>query len=311
MTTKLPSSYQVSPEAARAINNQSAIVALETTVITHGLPVPQNLALALNAETIVREQGVVPATTALLDGKVRVGMTKAELEALVQTANPVKVSSRNLGICVAQKRSGGTTVAGTLVICRTAGIQVFATGGIGGVHRGSTFDVSADLDELSRSPVLVVCAGAKSILDLPATLEVLETRGVPVIGYKTEELPAFYTAASGLPVDANANSPQEVVEIARAHWSLGLESAILVCLPPAPEFALDGKEIDQAMNEALAQADVDGVSRGAVTPYLLAKMMELTQGRSLQANLELLRNNVRLAAEIALQLSAVQNLKTY
>jgi pseudouridylate synthase len=311
MEQEISSAFHLSSQVANALSNHSPLVALETTVITHGLPSPQNLEFAKDAETIVKDQGVVPATTALLAGKVMVGLKKEELVELVASSNPTKVSSRNLGICIAQKRSGGTTVAGTLVICRTIGIQVFATGGIGGVHRGSHFDISADLDELARSPVIVVCAGAKSILDLSATLEVLETRGVPVIGYKTDEFPAFYSIKSGLPVDAVADDAASIVTIARAHWALGLKSAILVCVPPPNALSIDSKEIDEILDIAMQQADAEGITRGKITPYLLEKMNQLTSGRSLQANLALLKNNVSLGAEIANQLSAKMRLRTY
>ncbi len=308
MKINLPGSFEISPEVVKALNNQFPVVALETTVITHGLPAPVNLKLAVEVEQIVNNNGALPATIGLLAGKIMVGMHKDHLESLVKQKDPVKVSSRNLGICVAQKLSGGTTVAGTLVVCRTAGIQVFATGGIGGVHRDSAFDISADLDELARSPVIVVCAGAKAILDLPATLEVLETRGVPVIGYRTNDFPAFYSINSGLPVDITANSPAEIAAIARSHWELGLQSAILVCVPPPADVALDAGEVDKVLEKALHQAKVEGITRGRITPYLLGKMKVLTHGKSLNTNLSLLRNNASLAAEIAVQLS--RNSKT-
>ncbi len=311
MKTILPSSFHLSSDVARALDQHLPVVALETTVITHGLPAPENLRLALDAETIVKEKKVTPATTALLEGKVKVGLSKTEIEQLVGVADPVKVSSRNLGICIAQKRSGGTTVAGTLVICRTTGIRVFATGGIGGVHRSSSFDISADLDELARSPVIVVCAGAKAILDLPATLEGLETRGVPVIGYQTNEFPAFYSPNSGLPVDAKANSPQEVVSIARSHWALGLNSAILVCVPPPAEYALDAVMVERKIQKALSSAEEEGIKREKVTPYLLGKMKEITGGKSLQTNLALLKNNISLATDIACQFNGSSNLRNY
>lgn len=303
MKRNLPASYEISPEIGRSLDDQSPIVALETTVITHGLPAPENLELADDLESIVRHNGAMPATISLLEGRIMVGMQKDQLETLVQHKDPVKVSSRNLGICVAQKLSGGTTVAGTLVVCRSTGIKVFATGGIGGVHRGSTFDISADLDELSRSPVIVVCAGAKAILDLPATLEILETRGVPVIGYQTTEFPAFYSINSGLPVDITVNSPAEIAAIVRNHWELGLQSALLVCVPPPVEVALDFDEVNRTIENALHQAKSEGITRGRVTPYLLEKMNALTQGKSLNTNLALLRNNASLAARIAVQLS--------
>lgn len=303
MKTILPTSISLHPDISRALNSKSPIVALETTVITHGLPFPENLQLAMEMETIVKNNGAVPSTIGLLDGKIIVGMDNDQLKSLVDHKDTIKVSSRNIGLGVAHKLSGGTTVAGTLVVCRTVGIPVFATGGIGGVHRGSTFDISADLDELARSPVIVVCAGAKAILDLPATLEALETRGIPVIGYQTDEFPAFYSISSGLPVDFNASNPQEIAEIARKHWELGLKSALLVCVPPPAKVALDAKEVQEILEKAIVQAKRSGVSGSRVTPYLLDQIKELTHGKSLIANLELLHNNAIVAAQIAVQLS--------
>lgn len=311
MILKNPSSFHLSNEVSQSLFNHRPVVALETTVITHGLPFPESLNLALEVKAIINKNGATPATIGVLDGKVIVGMQKVELELLVKKDHPIKVSSRNLGICIAQHLSGGTTVAGSLVVCRTTGIQVFATGGIGGVHRGTTFDISADLDELARSPVIVVCAGAKSILDLPATLEVLESRGVPVIGYQTDEFPAFYSINSGLPVDARVESTAEIVAIAKAHWALGLQSAILVCIPPPVEVAMDANEVNQTLKAALQEAEIDGITRGSITPYLLRIMAELTHGKSLETNLALLRNNASLAAEIAVMLSKNTNIKNY
>jgi pseudouridine-5'-phosphate glycosidase len=311
MNMRLSDSFQISSPVSKALAAHKAVVALESTVLTHGLPYPDNLELAIGAQEIVNSQGAVPATTSLLEGKLLVGMDDDQLEKLVHSPNPIKVSARNLGIGVAQKRTGGTTVAGTLVICRTVGIQVFATGGIGGVHRGSTFDLSSDLDELARSPVIVVCAGAKSILDLPATLEALETRGVPVIGFQTDEFPAFYSRKSGLPVDTSVESAAEVVEIATSHWALGLRSAVLVCVPPPVEYSLDSVEVDSFIKEAIREAENQGVSRSRLTPFLLEKMNELTHGQSLQTNLALLHNNVSTAAKIVLQLTQKASRITY
>lgn len=311
MNIRLPDSIQISPTVAKALAGHKAVVALESTVLTHGLPYPDNLELALAAQKLVSDQGAIPAPTSLLEGKLLVGMEDDQLERLVHSPNPIKVSSRNLGIGVAQKRTGGTTVAGTLVICRAVGMQVFATGGIGGVHRASTFDISADLDELARSPVIVVCAGAKSILDLPATLEALETRGVPVIGFQTDEFPAFYSPKSGLPVDASVESAAEVVEIAAAHWALGLRSAVLVCVPPPVDFSMEGEEVESFIEKAIREAELQGVNRARLTPFLLEKMNELTHGQSLQVNLALLQNNVSTAAQIALQFSQKASCVTY
>jgi pseudouridine-5'-phosphate glycosidase len=311
MNIRLPDSFQISPSVAKALAAQKAVVALESTVLTHGLPYPDNLELARSAQRIISDQGAVPATTSLLDGKLLVGMEDDQLDKLVHTPNPLKVSARNLGIGVAQKRTGGTTVAGTLVICRTVGIQVFATGGIGGVHRGSTFDISADLDELACSPVIVVCAGAKSILDLPATLEALETRGVPVVGFQTDEFPAFYSRQSGLPVDTSVSTAAEMAEIAASHWALGLHSAVLVCVPPPLEFSLETSKVESFITKAIREAEANGIARSRLTPYLLEKMNELTHGQSLQTNLALLRNNVFTAAQIALQLAQKAGRITY
>ena len=311
MNMRLPDSILISSTVSKAIAAHQAVVALESTVLTHGLPYPDNLELATGAQEIVSSQGAVPATTSLLEGKLMVGMDDGQLEKLVHSPNPIKVSARNIGIGVAQTRTGGTTVAGTLVICRTVGIQVFATGGIGGVHRGSTFDISSDLDELARSPVIVVCAGAKSILDLPATLEVLETRGVPVLGFQTNEFPAFYSHKSGLPVDTSVESAAEVAEIAVSHWAIGLRSAVLVCVPPPVEFSLDSDEVESFIKEAIREAENQGVSRARLTPFLLEKMNELTHGQSLQTNLALLRNNVSTAAQIAAQLARKASRITY
>ena len=300
MSLKLSSVYKILPEVTRALANHGAIVALESAVITHGLPHPVNLSLAREVERIIRDKMAMPATISLIHGKLKIGTTEDELEELSTAENLIKVSVRNVGIGIAQNRSGGTTVAATLLAARTAGIKVFSTGGIGGVHRGNSTDVSADMDELAQSPLIVVCAGAKSILDLPATLEALETRGVPVLGYGTDEFPAFYTRSSGLAVDARVNSPGEVVEIANAHWKAGNRSAILVCNPLPLEQSLDNKLIDEAIRKAVESADKEGIKGKELTPYLLDLVSKFTKGKSLEANLALLKNNAALAAEIAL-----------
>ena len=268
------------------------VVALESAVITHGLPRPQNYTLANNLENEVRANNAIPATIAIMDGKIRIGLDQASLERLANDLDAHKVSKRDFAAVLASGASGGTTVAGTLVAARSVGVRVFATGGIGGVHRKAPFDVSADLPELSRSPLVVVCAGAKAILDLPATLEYLETMGVLVIGYRTDEFPAFYSRESGLAVNASADSPSEVANIARVHWELGLESALLVVVPPP------------------AEAQANNIHGPAVTPFLLGKVSELTGGASLQANLALLRNNAVLAAQIANQLAPRKKYKS-
>jgi pseudouridine-5'-phosphate glycosidase len=287
---------------AHALRSRSPVVALESAVITHGLPRPQNLELARSLEQVIRESGVTPATVGLLDGKVHLGLRAEELERLATEDGARKISRRDFGVAISRGENGGTTVAGTLVAARLAGIQVFATGGIGGVHRDAPFDVSADLPELGRSPLVVVCAGAKAILDLPATIEYLETVGVAVLGYGTDEFPAFYSSESGLPVIARVDSPAEVARMARAHWEMGLESALLVVQPPPAEAALPGEQIEGAVRQALEAARREKISGAAVTPYLLEQVSRLSGGASLQANLALLQNNARLAAQIALAL---------
>ena len=300
--TQVPSSYVLSPDVARALRGGHPLVALESAVITHGLPRPENLRLAQALEQMVREQGASPATVALLDGKVHVGLSETELERLANEDGARKISRRDFSIALARGENGGTTVAGTLIAARQAGIRVFATGGIGGVHRNAPFDVSADLPELGRSPLVVVCAGAKSILDLPATLEVLETMGVAVLGYQTDDFPAFYSASSGLPVNVRVESAQDVVRIARAQWQMGLESALLVVQPPPAEAALAEEQVEEAISAALAEAEQNHIRGAAVTPFLLERVSRLSGGASLQANLALLENNARLAARIAVAL---------
>ncbi len=275
------------------------IVALELAVITHGLPRPQNLQLAQAVEQVVREQKATPATVGLLDGFVQIGLSPAGIQRLATENGARKISRRDFGIALARKENGGTTVAGTLIAARTVGIRVFATGGIGGVHRGSPFDISADLPELGRSPLVVVCAGAKAILDLPATLEYLETVGVPVIGYQTNEFPAFYSRQSGLPVNLRVETPLEVADIAQAQWKLGLKNAILVVQPPPEAFALQAGEMEAIIARALEEAERSHITGAAVTPFLLDRVSHLSEGASLQANLALLENNARLAAQIA------------
>lgn len=275
------------------------VVVLESTLITHGFVPPENLRVARAIEAAVREAGATPATIAILDGQITVGLDDAQLEALAAAREARKVSRRDLGVAVAQKAMGATTVAGTMVVAHLAGLRVFATGGIGGVHRGHPFDVSADLLELAQTPVVVVCAGAKSLLDLPATLEVLETHGVPVIGYGTDELPAFYSRSSGLPLAARADTPQEIAEIVRAREALRLPGGVLVTVPVPAEAELPRAEAEAAIETAVRLADEAGVSGAALTPFILSRIVELTEGRSVRANLALLLNNARVAAEIA------------
>ena len=280
------------------------VLALESAVITHGLPRPDNLQLAQSLEEEARACGATPATIAILDGKIHVGLEPAELERLATIASARKISRRDFGLALARRESGGTTVAGTLIAARAAGIRVFATGGIGGVHRDAPTDVSADLPELGRTPLVVVCSGAKAILDLPATLEYLETAGVPVLGYGTSEFPAFYSRESGLPVDVRVDTPQEVARIARAQWELGIESAVLVGVPPPVEDAIPAGQIEGAIQKALEEARKEGIRGAKVTPFLLSRVKELSAGTSLKANLALLRNNARVGAQIAVALSS-------
>lgn len=299
MDHNLPSSFVVSAPVARALRSAMPVVALESAVITHGLPRPENLQLAQSLEQAVREAGATPATIALLEGRVRVGLDAEDLHRLAYSDNTRKISRRDFAIAIAGGEHGGTTVAGTLIAAAKVGIRVFATGGIGGVHRNAPFDVSADLPELGRSPLVVVCAGAKAILDLPATLEMLETLGVPVIGYQTDDFPAFYSRFSGLPVTTRADDAQTIARMARAHWAMGLESAMLVVQPPPEEAALPAEEIERVIQTALRQADAAGVRGAAVTPYLLSRVAEISAGASLRVNLALLQANATLAAQIA------------
>ncbi len=299
MKITLPKSYRIHPDVSYALTHGKAVVALESAVITHGFPRPVNLELARSMETIIRDHGVTPSTIALIDGRITVGLTDDELVCLAEDSNAIKVNPRNVGIGITYGSCGGTTVAATLLAARTAGIQVFATGGIGGVHRGNPFDISADLNELAKSPVVVVCAGAKAILDLPATLESLETRGVPVLGYQTDEFPAFYSPTSGLPIDCQIETAREAYEIARAHWNAGNQSAVLVCNPIPADQALDGAKIEMAIRDAIQAADRKGIFGAALTPFLLEQINKATDGESQQANLALLKNNALLAAEIA------------
>ena len=304
MTENIPSSFVLHPEVAQALALKLPLVALETTVITHGLPHPQNLQLGRDMEKEVRSQSAVPATIGILDGKVHIGLEDAQLERLASGKTPVrKIGRRDFGIAVARHENGGTTVAGTIIAAHRVGIGVMATGGIGGVHRNAPFDVSSDLPALSQTPIVVVCSGAKAILDLPATLETLETLGVPVVGYQTDELPAFYSRSSGLPVTVSASSPAEIAAIARAQWEMGISSAVLVVNPPPVEVALPREDLEEAIQQALHEAEQKQIHGAGVTPYLLQRVSELSGGESLRTNLALLINNARLAASIAVEIS--------
>ncbi|MCB0119160.1 MAG: pseudouridine-5'-phosphate glycosidase [Anaerolineales bacterium] len=290
---------ELSPEITRALSMGAPIVALESTVITHGLPHPQNLELARDMEKQVRETGATPATVALLDGKIRLGLSDEELVQLSESESTLKVSHRDFATAIVKKANGGTTVAGTMLAANMSNIKVFATGGIGGVHKESSFDISTDLKALAETPMIVVCAGAKAILDLPATLEYLETMGVPVIGYKTDEFPAFYSRESGLNVSARLDSPKEIAEFAKAHWSLGLRSAVLVTNPVPETDSIPKSEMEPVIAKASAEAMEQGIHGQALTPFLLSRISELTKEKSLKTNLALLLNNARLAGEIA------------
>jgi len=293
----------LSQEVSRALNSSSPVVALESTVITHGLPRPRNLELARDMEAEVRKAGATPATIAVLDGEIRIGLTDEELVRLSESDSTLKVSHRDFATAIVKKLSGGITVAGTMFAAHNADIRVFATGGIGGVHKESSFDISTDLRALAEIPMIVVCAGAKAILDLPATLEYLETMGVPVVGYQTDEFPAFYSRESGLGVSVRLDSPKEVANLARAHWKLGMRSAVLVANPVPEAEAIPRSEMEPVILKASAEA-VQGHIRGqALSPFLLQRINELTEEKSLRANLALLLNNARLAAQIAVEMT--------
>jgi pseudouridine-5'-phosphate glycosidase len=289
----------IAPDVEKAIREQRGVVALESTVIAHGLPRPQNLQTAKRLEAVVREGGAVPATIAILDGKLTAGLDDDKIQLLANDDDIRKISTRDISIAAARGWNGATTVAATIWIAHRAGIKVFATGGIGGVHRGSLPDVSADLPELARTPMIVVCSGAKIVLDLPATREWLETHGITVIGYQCDELPAFYSQKSGLSIDARADSPEEVRRIFRAQRMLGFESALLVVVPVPAEFEVPAEQLQQVLTTALDEASVKGITGAALTPFLLSQMAERSGGATLHANIALLENNARVAAAIA------------
>lgn len=294
---------QLTPEITRALSAGSPIVALESTVITHGLPHPLNLDLARSMEKKVRSHGALPATIAVLDGKIRIGLSDDELVLLSESKSTLKVSHRDFATAIVKKATGGTTVAGTMAAASVTGIKVFATGGIGGVHQESSFDISTDLRSLAEIPMVVVCAGAKAILNLPATLEYLETMGVPVVGYQTDEFPAFYSRESGLNVSVRLDSPTEIAEFAKAHWNMGMKGGILVTNPiPEPE-SIPYSKMEPIIEKASAEAIAQGIHGQKLTPFLLSRIAELTKGKSLRANLALLLNNARLAAGIAKEMN--------
>ena len=295
----------ISPEVRQALAEGKPVVALESTIISHGMPYPKNVETALLVEKTIRENGAVPATIAIIGGRLKAGLSPDEIEYLGKAGPKVaKASRRDLAAIVARGADGATTVTTTMIIAHMAGIKVFATGGIGGVHRGAevTMDISADLEELGSTPVMVVCAGAKSILDLGLTLEYLETKGVPVIGYGTDELPAFYTRRSGFGVDYRVDSPEELATMFKAHLALGMKGGILVTNPIPEEYAMDKAVIDAAIEQALSDAKAAGIHGKETTPFLLAKVVELTGGDSLESNIRLVLNNATVAAKTAVEM---------
>ena len=291
----------ISEEVQDSIIDNGPVVALESTIISHGMPFPQNLETALEVENIIRNAGSIPATIAVIEGRIKVGLSKLELEQFARGITTVKVSSRDLPFALSQKQDGGTTVAATMICARIAGISIFVTGGIGGVHRGSqkTMDISGDLMELARTNVAVVCAGIKSILDIPRTLEYLETQGVPVIGYRTDEFPAFYTTASGYSVQSRINSAEEIAHCMKVKWELGIEGGMVIANPVLREDAMDEEVIEDAITKSLKEASEKGIDGKAVTPFLLKRISQLTDGESLKTNIALVYNNAFVGAKIA------------
>ena len=291
----------ISEEIQNSIKKNGPVVALESTIISHGMPFPQNLETALEVERIIRKEGAIPATIAVVEGRIKIGLSNLELDQFAQGTKTVKVSSRDLPLAISQKQDGGTTVAATMICARMAGISVFVTGGIGGVHRGSekTMDISGDLMELARTNVAVVCAGIKSILDIPRTLEYLETQGVPVIGYRTDEFPAFYTTTSGYSVQSRINTAEEIARCMKVKWELGLEGGMVIANPVLREDAMDEEVIEEAITKSLKEASEKGIDGKAVTPFLLERISQLTDGESLKTNIALVCNNALVGAKIA------------
>jgi pseudouridine-5'-phosphate glycosidase len=299
---------EIKQEVKEALKEGKPVVALESTIISHGMPYPQNVETALKVEDIVRENGAIPATIAILNGKLKVGLTEEEIEYLGKSKNVIKTSRRDIPFIVAKGLDGATTVASTMIIAALAGIKVFATGGIGGVHRGAqqTFDISADLQELAHTNVAVVCAGAKSILDLGLTLEYLETHGIPVVGFGTDELPAFYTRRSGFKVDYRLDTAEELAAAIKAKWDLGLNGGLVVANPIPEQYEMDYDAINEAIENALKEADEKEIKGKESTPFLLAKVKEITGGKSLQANIQLVFNNAKVGAQLAVELSKLE-----
>ena len=296
----------IHPEVAQALKEGKPVVALESTIISHGMPYPQNVETALNVEAIIREQGAVPATIAIIGGRLKAGLSREEIEYFGKKGQAIhKASRRDLSVLCARGEDGATTVATTMIIAHMAGIQVFATGGIGGVHRGAetTMDISADLEELGRTPVMVVCAGAKAILDLGLTLEYLETKGVPVIGYGTDELPAFYSRQSGFGVDYRIDTPEDLAAAFKAQNGLALGGGMLVTNPIPEEYAMPSDVINKAIDQAISECNAKGIHGKQTTPFLLARVAELTGGDSLASNIRLVYNNAKVAAQTAVAYS--------
>ena len=305
----LTTNLDINKEVKDALDAGRPVVALESTIISHGMPYPKNVETAFNVEKIIRDNGAVPATIAIIQGRLKVGLTKAEIEYLGQSKAVIKTSRRDIPFIVAKKLDGATTVATTMIIANLAGIKVFATGGIGGVHRGAekSFDISADLQELAQTNVAVVCAGAKAILDLGLTLEYLETHGVPVVGFGTNELPAFYTRKSGFKVDYRVDNTEELAVAVKAKWDLGLKGGIVIANPIPEQYEMDYDVITRAINEAIREAEIKGIKGKESTPYLLAKVNEITGGKSLEANIQLVYNNARVGAQLAFGLAKLRS----
>lgn len=292
---------EYSDEVKKAMEEGKPVVALESTIISHGMPYPQNIETAKACEEIIRENGAVPATTAIINGKIKIGLNDEELEFMATSKDIIKASRRDFAYIVSRGLNGATTVASTIIASRLAGIKIFVTGGLGGVHRNAevTFDISRDLEELASNDIMIVCAGCKSILDIGLTLEYLETKGVPVFGYQTDLMPAFFTRKSEFKVDYNIKNPKEAADAANTQWNLGLKGGILLTNPIAEEDSMDEEKINKAIEEALREAEEKGIHGKETTPFLLSKVLEVTEGKSLEANIALVKNNARLGAEVA------------
>lgn len=292
---------EYSDEVKKAMEEGKPVVALESTIISHGMPYPQNIETAKACEEIIRENGAVPATTAIIGGKIKIGLSDEELEFMAISKDIIKASRRDFAYIVSQGLNGATTVASTIIASRLAGIKIFVTGGLGGVHRHAevTFDISRDLEELAANDIMIVCAGCKSILDIGLTLEYLETKGVPVFGYQTDYMPAFFTRKSEFKVDYNIKNPKEAAEAAKAQWELGLQGGILLTNPIPESDSMDEEKINTAIEKALVEAEENGIHGKETTPFLLSKVLEVTEGKSLEANIALVKNNARLGAEVA------------